>query len=294
MAYEKDLKDEIYELNSLRSLVEAYEEIASVRMKKTRDTVLKNRQFVNEINNIFEEVRSSFAKEYNALLRKKALLGKKGKTGDKVTLLSHNGKTVSVFLSANTGLYGDIVKKTFDLFIEEVRNSDSEVTIVGRQGLTLLNAEEPDRPYTYFELSDHELRAHELDEIIKHIVQYEVINVYYGSFENVVRQNPKMLRVSAEIDLTESKKESKASYLFEPELEKILVFFETQMFASLFDQTVREGQLAKYASRVMAMDKAFENIQEGLGKLRLQKLRVAHRRMNKKQLNMLSSVLYLT
>ena len=36
--------------------------------------------------------------------------------------------------------------------------------------------------------------------------------------------------------------------------------FETQIFASLFDQSIRESQLAKFASRILAMDRAEQNI----------------------------------
>jgi len=38
----------------------------------------------------------------------------KGK--EKYTVLNTNGKTVSVLLSSNSGLYGDIIINTFDLF----------------------------------------------------------------------------------------------------------------------------------------------------------------------------------
>ena len=68
------------------------------------------------------------------------------------------------------------------------------------------------------------------------------------------------------------------------------MFFETEIFASLFDQSVREGQLAKFASRVMAMNRADENILEKLGDLKFERLRVTHRVANRKQLNSLSSL----
>ena len=68
------------------------------------------------------------------------------------------------------------------------------------------------------------------------------------------------------------------------------MFFETEIFASLFDQVVREGQLAKFASRVMAMNKADGNIIEKLKQLRIEKLKISHKVTNRKQLNSLSGL----
>jgi F0F1-type ATP synthase gamma subunit len=68
------------------------------------------------------------------------------------------------------------------------------------------------------------------------------------------------------------------------------MFFETEIFASLLDQTVSESQLAKYASRILAMNKAHENIDKTIGKLSLDRLKIKHRTENRKQLNRLSSM----
>ena len=220
MSDQKQIQDEISEMTTLSSLVRAYEEIASARMKRTRDYVLANRQFLSELNDVFEQVRVSFARQVNELAKKK---GKPG--AETMTFLAHNGKTVSVFLSANTGLYGDIVPAVFDLFVADVRQGRSEVTIVGKQGLSLFLSEEPERPYTYFDLPDNAVTSADLDEIVKHIVQYEEIRVYYGEFLNVIQQKPATLTISAEISLKEEGRKMKTFYIFEPSLENILTFF---------------------------------------------------------------------
>jgi F0F1-type ATP synthase gamma subunit len=78
--------------------------------------------------------------------------------------------------------------------------------------------------------------------------------------------------------------------LFEPDIEHILMFFEKQIFTSVFEQTIRESQLAKFASRVMVMDRANENIKERLKQMAKINQRIAHREMNRKQTNQLSSL----
>jgi ATP synthase F1 gamma subunit len=285
MTDERSIALEIEQLKGLHTMTQAYEEIASIRMKRTRSSVLSNREFLDQINKVFDQVRTSYAKKVAALVK-----GKRGAGARKITFLAHNGKAVSLLLSANTGLYGDIVRNSFDLFMAEVKTGKTEVAIVGRHGLSLFLQEMPDRPYTYFNLPDQGVATEPLSAIVKHIVQYQEIHVFYGKFYNVIIQRPDMFSVSSEISLPKGR-EIKVSYLFEPSLERILMFFETEIFASLFDQTVRESQLAKFASRVMAMDKAGENIKENLKELKFEKLKNHHRTFNRKQLNSLPSVL---
>lgn len=77
--------------------------------------------------------------------------------------------------------------------------------------------------------------------------------------------------------------------MFEPSLEKILEFFEKQIFASIFEQTMRESQLAKTASRLTTLDTASENIIKKLSIVTSEKNRTFHRQQNKKQLETFSS-----
>ncbi len=287
MSYLKDIKLEIKQIESLKDLTQVYGEIASTRMKKIRGYVLRNRQFLSSIESIFHDTLTAYS-------QKLALLVKEGKIkeGGNVTFLAHNGKSVSVLISANTGFFGDVVKETFKKFISDLDKSDTEVTIIGRVGRSLFLSERPEVPYVYFDLPDFGVDATKLNEVIKHLVQYEEIKVYYGKFQSVVTQKAEMQSISAGTKVTGQVADITVNYLFEPSVEDILMFFETQIFASLFDQSLRESQLAKFASRILAMDRATQNIEKRVGDLNLQKLNLAHKLSNTKQLNSLSSVVY--
>lgn len=284
MLTEKDYDEELEALSSFGLLVKAYQQIASVRMKKTRDAVVSNREYLSEIEEIFEAVRISYAREVQKLAQK----GKK--SSDNITFLSHNGKNVVVLLSANSGLYGSVLQSTYDAFAKEVSTSNVEVTIVGKHGKGQFVSEFPNRPFTFFDIDDEKLESSELNELIRHIVQYDEIHIYYEKFINVVKQAPDRYVISAEVSLKEENARSKVNYLFEPSLEKIVMFFETQIFGARMEQIAREGQLAKFASRVMAMDRANENIKIRMGEMNLGKLRARHIVSNRKQINRLASM----
>jgi len=288
MISKKEIEKEIRQVNSLRTLTEVYGQIAATRMKKIRNYVLRNREFLASIDSIFRDTLGSYAYKLSELVK----LGKI-REGGKVTFLAHNGKTVAVLISANTGFFGDVVKQTFRKFMEDVAKEEMEITIIGRLGKNLFLEIEPNRPYTYFELPDYGVDLAKLSEAIKHLVQYEAIRIYFGKYQSVVTQTPTTLAIAAGTPIAGNVKGPETAYIFEPTVEKILMFFETQIFASLFDQSIRESQLAKFASRILAMDRATENINDRIKDLQLERLESSHRLANKKQLNSLGPVVYI-
>lgn len=271
------IDSEVWEITSLRSLTEVYGEIAAIRMKKIRDMVLKNRDFLESIESIFRNCLSSYAQKLSRMLA----VGKV-KIGQKVTFLSHNGSTVAVLISANTRFYGDVIRETFDKFIEEVKRHNYEVTIIGKVGRSMFLDAEPSRPFTYFELPDFGTDKVHISETVSHLVQYEEIKVYYAKYQSVVSQIATTFSISAGTEVTQLDAKPVSSFLFEPNLEKVLMFFETQIFASLFDQSLRESQLAKAASRILAMDKASASVDQRLKALGFERRKLRHSREDKK------------
>ena len=277
--------EENKQLQILETVTSVYSQIASQWMTRTRDSVLRSRGYVSDLNEVFLTVFSSYLKEVERLAKQYRL-----KRDGKITFLAHNGKQVAVFLSANTGFYGEIVKKTFELFIKDVHTNDYEVTIVGKQGLSYLLSDSPSQPHTFFEISDDQVDTKQVLALVQHLVQYEKIHIYYGKFQNFLRQDPVVFTLSANPYETLSDKQRTRSYLFEPDIPQILMFFEKQIFTSVFEQVVRESQLAKFASRIMVMDQANQNIAARLKVIDSLELKAGHRAANRKQLNQLASM----
>lgn len=288
MISQKKLKLEIVQVDSLKTIVDVYGEVASIRMRKIRESVLKNRSFLSEIEEIFRDCLTSYAQKLSLLVREGKM-----KKGVKITFLAHNGRSVSVLISANTGFYGNVVRETFYKFLADIRANDTEVTIIGKLGKSLYLDAEPGRPYTYFNLPDFGIDRQALSEAVKHLVQYEEIHIYYGKYYSVVTQKPDVYQIAAGTPITDTISKPKYEYIFEPNVEKILMFFETQIFGSLFDQALRESQLAKYASRILAMEEAGENILVEIKHLETEMNKLRHKTGAKKQLNTLSSMMNL-
>src|SRR5574338_459259 len=108
MAQRKIIAEELEALNSIKDLAESYEEIAVIRMQNIKDSVLKTRDFLASLSDVFVDLKSSYAREVKDLIARI-------KKGEKNLLagLQKNGKTLLVYLSSNGKLYGSVTEKTY-------------------------------------------------------------------------------------------------------------------------------------------------------------------------------------
>lgn len=284
MITKKEIVKEIDFLNTLKEILETYEEIAATRMARIRTSVLGSRDFLLELNAIFQQVKSSYTSAIEILMKKKKI-----KDPSKLTFIKRNGKTLYIFVSANTGLYGDIIKKTYDVFIDNLKKTPGDVVIMGKLGVEIYKADKVSIPYTYFDFPDNKMDNNILQTITQHIIQYEKVLVFYEQFNTVISQSPIVTNISGD-PLPWDKGGPQAKYFFEPSLQKIMEFFEKEIFGSIFQQTIFESELAKFAARMVSLDYASDNTKDRLKQVILQKNRIKHQEDNKRQLEKFASM----
>jgi ATP synthase F1 gamma subunit len=295
MAQKKLLQEDLDALNSLKDLAESYEEIAVVRMQQIKDSVLKTREFLIALSDVYVDLKSSYEREVKDLI-------KRIKRGEKTLLtgLQKNGKTLLVYLSSNGHLYGSVTQKTYRLFMQDLKKpefADCEIVIIGSAGKEMFESSSENRPFTYFEIPDTKIEVKHIKQLMQKFLTYEKVYIYYGKFGNVVNQDPIMTSITGE-DIFETEVPTITNredrFIFEPSLEKIFHFFETQIMVNLFSQTLLENQLARHASRVNSMESALINIEEETKKLNQLSVRLKHLTQNKKQIETVSGVISLS
>ena len=279
--------NEIESLQDLKILVETYEDIAAIRMQQIRSSVLTNRVFVDGIRGIYSEVQFSYKKAIEKLLNQKGT--------KKEYIKPDNGKEIALLISSDTGLYGSIIPEVIRRFEEFVlKNPHTDLAVVGKVGKTLLETKYSERSFKFYEIKDitKEGESDQIRNMLLEIVGYEKIVVFHGKYETLIRQNAVMTDISTgEIQEGQEKISKKNNrYLFEPSLKKIVTYFEEEIFASLIEQSFYESELAKYASRIIALSDATENIKNTLSNERKAKKRILHRIQNQKQQETLSSI----
>ena len=282
MPQKKIIAENLEALNSRKHLAESCAEMAVIRMRKVKDSVLKTRDFLADLSDVFVDLKSSYDRDVKELLEKR-------KSGNKtiLPLLQKNGKTLMVYLSSNGRLYGSVTQKTYKLFIEDLKKPESQnadLMIIGTAGRDMFNSSSYARPYTYFDIPDIGVEVDHIKQLMLKFLQYEKVHVYYGKFDNVINQTPIGTSITGEnIFETETLKpiSREDRFIFEPVLEKIFYFFETQIIANLFSQTLLENQLARHASRVNAMEEALIHIAEESKKLNITKNLIKRKMHNK-------------
>lgn len=283
-ATKRELAGLLDRLFTLKTITQTYQQVAANHIRRARTSVVRNRDFVSELLQVFQEIKRAYQEEMSVLEKKKKI-----KDMNKLSFIKRNGKTIVVFLAANTGLYGSIVGKTAAMLHEYLKQNEAEVLIIGKLGESLFVQQNPGKQYTYFDFPDNKIDSDNLKKIIQHIVQYQNILVFYGQFQSIVSQDPIIASLDGSGSTDQSQSQAPAvKYLFEPSLEKIAIFFETEIFGIVFEQTIRESQLAKHASRMYALDLAIQNISQNLDKVKFQKNQLHHKTINSKQLNSLS------
>jgi F0F1-type ATP synthase gamma subunit len=288
----KETKNDLITLHDFHDLIETYEEIAAIRMRKVKKSVLLERDFLKGLSDVFRFVEMA----YDTYLIKLGNL-KKGKKH----FLKTNGKDCMILLSANMGLYGEIVHKTIYKFIDEAKKSSSDLVVIGKVGKRVMEILYPEKKFQYFDFSDAGADDENMQRILDYALQYRNIYVYHGIFETILNQVPMITNVTGDIsrfagsEQGEEKNEVEDPKFgfFEPSIEEVAAFFETQTLSVIFEQTVNESSLSKFASRMVTLDNAVSNVNDQIKSTNFGLKKLKHRNFNKKQITLISSIFAL-
>lgn len=289
MSQKKVIVEELQALDNLKNMAENYEEIAATRMQRIKDSVLQTRGYLSDLSEIYVDLKSSYEKEVEDFLEKR---GKKDKTLPPV--LQKNGKVLMVYMASNGKLYGAVTKNTYNLFINDLKKKkrdEIDLMIIGSSGKEMYEASDMNIPFEYVDIPDDNISIENIKKVMKKFLEYDKVDVYHGSFINVVKQAAISSSITGDEIFEKDVPETVAKedrYVFEPAFEKVFHFFETQIMSALFKQTYSENQLARQASRVNAMEAALIHIDDEGQILNRKKVRVKHLMDNKKQIERMS------
>lgn len=276
----KDLKKDLNSVSSLKDLVSSLEELSAMRYRKTKKSVLDTRGFLDEISVLYKQIKNNY------ISIKKA-------SGEKpeIKYRKPTKKVCYIFLSANGGLFGDVINRSFSNLQSYLKRlPPDELIIVGSIGARLFEFSELKNlvPHTYFPLSDASGDKENLDKILKYSLDFEKIVVFYTKYVEILNQAPTADSVTGDIVFEESiletgsKNQAEEDFLYEPDIEKILAIFENQMISSLFEQKVLESGLSKFTSRMVSLDSASEKIKQNMTKIKIEYQKMKHSEANKK------------
>ncbi|MBI3341551.1 F0F1 ATP synthase subunit gamma [Candidatus Curtissbacteria bacterium] len=271
----KQLKKEL-ELNlALKGLTETYEDVAVSRMQAIRRDVLQNRRFLEGVSEIYSLAKSAYLKQLATVID----VGKREK---QLQFIRRNRKIVTVLISGNRSLLGNIVLQTFKVYMSLAQKIESDHVILGHIGSYLAATSKPPLDFVEYEFDDYSAAEEQMVPIVNYISQYEKILVVYPKFVSVLRQVPQIDDISGGIAVEKPMATTK-NYFFEPTSGDVMAYFEGQIIGTLFRQKILEAMLARYGARLTIMDHANQTIKR-IVKQNLQAEQAVIRREGNKKL----------
>lgn len=248
----------------IRSVVEVYEEVSSMKMTKIRDEIVRSRDFLDRLSDLSSEIGGDLSSVED------------GKKGD-----------AAVYISTEKGMYGDLPEKVFFTFLQFVDGKNVTPIIVGKFGELLAKKHKPSLKYEFFDVSGIDDINNVLPTISNRLLEYKKVSVFYGKFRNIANQDPAVNSLSTEVLKINKKNEqlikSKLKFLYEPSVDDVSKKFANEIKASILEGMMMENELAKTASRLMHLDSSYEKIQDKIKYLRILKNRESKRVEDKKQ-----------
>ncbi|MBI2338372.1 F0F1 ATP synthase subunit gamma [Candidatus Daviesbacteria bacterium] len=236
----RDYNKLIEEGVSLKQIAQAYGEIASLKIRKIRSEVERNRTFFNEISTVYKIVKQQAAAKKIAITKPK--------------------KTLSVILTSNYRFYGNIDSEVIRHFMINTAKIITDRLVIGKTGQEYLKAVRYFNAFQAVELSKDLPTAQDLNTLSTAIKNYNQVLVFYPQLITLLTQKPVIADITElpekNIPQGQDKKTADPYIIFEPELEKIVQFFDNQIILLLLEQTFFEAELARTASRLLAMDQA--------------------------------------
>ena len=279
----KEVKNQIENLQTIQNITDVYQQVAAMRMRKVKDGIINNRSFYQKLLEIYLETQGCYQKTARPDRKYVTEYSKNA-----------NGRSVAVLLSSNTGLYGSVIRDTFERFVGDASKSNDDLVVVGQLGRNWFQVLTPKKPFKYFDLADgtDNLDA-QIKQIFKFISKYSNVTIYHGLFKSIVEQPVKVTKITQQIE-QENTGTQTLSFLFEPSIERVLQTFEEQLLYSFFDQSVYESALSKYGSRMLSLDSATQNVSKVLAQTKLMSTKMRHRLQNRKQLETVCNVTMLS
>ncbi|HEX7455956.1 MAG TPA: FoF1 ATP synthase subunit gamma [Candidatus Nanoarchaeia archaeon] len=278
MSSQRELQGDLAAIGAIKTISSVYQEIASFRMKQLRNHVAKTREFLDGVASVYNRAKAAYIASM-----KEILFAKQGKKLPNLAFIRRNGRRVDVFLSANEHLYGTLILDVWEHYLKDIKEGKNDAVVIGSFGRYLINNEKLDIKIANFDLDDDKPESAQIKKIIDFISQYEKVVVYHGQMVSVLNQIPAKSEITGGMTYGEKIQRGVKRYLFEPSPEKVLEFFEAEIIGALFNQTVLEHQLARFAARMVAMDQATENANEEIKRIEKQLRALRRRILNRKQ-----------
>ena len=232
----REIENALEEGQSLKQIAQAYSEIANQKMKRIRAASERNRIFLKEISSIYTFVRNLALKKGLAMAKPKA--------------------RISLVLTSNYRFYGQVNSDLLQFFISSIAKMQTDIVVIGKVGQEFFHTSKQFKSIPSIILKTDQPDALELKGLVDIIKDYNQVLVFHSSLKTILMQQPTVSQISAAAQNFTKNEKEKFKFIFEPELPKVVNFFDSQILTLLLEGTFLESEVSRTASRFVSMDQA--------------------------------------
>lgn len=254
-------KRRISSINSTKKITNAMELVATVKLKRYKDTMFENSNYVNEIVNLIHKLSYY-------------------KSSDKLSLfeLPNNAtKDLYIVINSNLGLCASYNNDIYKFVEKNIDKNTAEVLPIGLKGDQYYKKQGYVIDESFYDLNEKidYLKVIKLSRYIESLflsAKYRNIYLIYTRYINSIKFVPDMIKIYPLESDNEVKREDRLEYppIFDPDVDTLFDELIPIYTSSLLYQKIVESQVSEQASRRTAMENATDNADELIEKLTLE------------------------
>lgn len=271
MANLKEIRNRIKSVKSTQQITKAMKMVSAAKLRRAQDNIITLRPYAGKLKTLIDNLQSS---------------GTEMEDISPLTVVRSPEKILLVVVTSNKGLCGafnaNVNRSTWQMLNEKYADQQKagNVTLlcIGKYGFEFFSK----RKFTVLDNKNTDLFSQlsfdNVNVVAERIIdgfvagQWDRVEIVYNEFKNVATQrrvNEVLLPIQSVPEAATSTGGSNSDYIFEPGRNEILSELLPKSVKIQLFKAVLESNAAEHGARMTAMDKATENANELLNKLKL-------------------------
>lgn len=165
-----------------------------------------------------------------------------------------------IAFTSNKRFYGALNRNIAEAFLSAIEHAvDGEFVMVGATGAQYLAETSMAKAVRNMDITDDVPNSNEKERILQMFRSYRRVFAIYPKFINPFRQDVAITEITEVPESEGADASFNAEYIFEPDLTRLVRFFEQQTRYALFNRVLLETELARAAARTLRMHGARDN-----------------------------------
>jgi F-type H+-transporting ATPase subunit gamma len=270
MANLKEIRSRIKSVKSTQQITKAMKMVSAAKLRRAQDNIITLRPYAGKLRELIDNLQNS---------------GAEAEGLSPLTQVRAPEKILLVVVTSNKGLCGafnaNVNRSTWQMigekYPEQQKAGNVTLLCIGKYGFEFFSK----RKFTVLDNKNTDLFSQlsfdSVNAVAERVIdgfvngQWDRVEIIYNEFKNVATQrrvNEVLLPIQMSVNSTESVG-SNSDYIFEPGREAILSELLPKSIKIQFFKAILESNASEHGARMTAMDKATENANELLNKLKL-------------------------